>query len=172
MGSNGDDTLAGSLAVAQTVQRWTFIVVIVSSREARCFWLVLTTKLDANKFISTSSLKWYPPFLMIVLGSLTHISVQKQQTLPVDLTQIESYFEVMISNLYLWWEMLSNVYNMSMFEVVCKRLYFSRQSVKLKVKILSHFTCRANWDSESGFKTTRLDATNQWLSQNWQTNFH
>ena len=57
---------------------------------------------------------------------------------------------------------------MSMFEFVCKKSHFLRQSVKLIVKSLPRFTCRTNWDSESGSEITPelvLTPQIQWMSQ-------
>ena len=39
-------------------------------------------------------------------------------------------------------------------KLFAKKSHFSRQSLKLTVKVLSRFTCRANWDSESKSETT------------------
>ena len=50
-----------------------------------------------HKFLSTSSSYWYPLFKMKIPGSITHISVQIRETLTVDLSQTESYFEITIS---------------------------------------------------------------------------
>ena len=49
---------------------------------------------------------------------------EKQQTLLVDLSQTEPYFEVMILNSYLWKKFFLIVYNFPMFEVVCKNHVF------------------------------------------------
>ena len=43
---------------------------------------------------------------------------------------------------------------MSMFEVVYKKSHFLRQFMKLTIKVLPRFACKANRDSESGFRTT------------------
>ena len=46
------------------------------------------------------------------------------------------------------------VYNMYMFSVVCKKIYFLRLSVKNANLILPRFMYRVNRDSESGIATT------------------
>ena len=43
---------------------------------------------------------------------------------------------------------------MSMFEVVCKNLHFSRQTVEIVSLSLHHFACRTNRDLKSGIETT------------------
>ena len=49
-----------------------------------------------NKFLLTFLSQWYPLFMMKVSESSTYFSVQNQQTLLIDLSQIEPYFEVTI----------------------------------------------------------------------------
>ena len=60
-----------------------------------------------NKFLLTSSSQWYPLFIMKVSWSSTYFSMQKQQTLLINLSQIEPYFEVTIFCSYSWRTILS-----------------------------------------------------------------
>ena len=53
---------------------------------------VLTAKLSANKFLLTSSSKWYLLFPTKVLGPYIRISIQKWQTLLVDPSQNGALF--------------------------------------------------------------------------------
>ena len=53
-----------------------------------------------NKFILISSSKWYPSFLTKVPESSIHFFLCKTETLQVDLSQIETYFEAVILNSY------------------------------------------------------------------------
>ena len=83
-----------------------------------------------NKFISTSSSKWYPLFMTKVPISLACISVQKRQILLVDPSQMEPYFEVTILNSYLWRKIHFNgikyvydwgcLHKVTFFETVCE----------------------------------------------------
>ena len=78
--------------------------------------------------------QWYPPFTMKVWGSLAHISMQKRQTLPVDLSQTEHYFEVTFLNSYLWQQILSysiyvyvwcSLQKIIFFEIDCQKCQFN-----------------------------------------------
>ena len=60
---------------------------------------ILTVVLGPKQLILASSSRWYPLFPTKVSGSLAHISMQSE-TMQVDMSQIEPYFEVMISNSY------------------------------------------------------------------------
>ena len=89
-----------------------------------------TMALDSNKFLLTSSLQWYLLLVTKVPGLSVHISVQKWQTLLVDLSQREPYLKVMILNLYSWQKILSNgiqyayvwshLPKVTFFEINCK----------------------------------------------------
>ena len=61
-----------------------------------------------KQFFFASSSQWYSSFTTKVVGSSRRFSVHKRQTLLVDSSQTEPYFEVTISNLYSWRKMLSN----------------------------------------------------------------
>ena len=52
----------------------------------------------SNQLLSTSLSYWYPPFAMKVLGLAACFFVQIYETLTVDLSQTEPYFELTISN--------------------------------------------------------------------------
>ena len=64
--------------------------------------------LGAKMLSILPSSKWYPLFLKKVPRWTTHFSMQKRHTLQVDLSKTEPYFEITISNLYSWPEILSN----------------------------------------------------------------
>ena len=92
-------------------------------------WPVLIAKLGANKFLLASSSKWYPPFSTKVSRSLARF------TLPIDLNQIELYFEATISNSYSWQK------NIFQWYIICLCLMsFAKKSSFSKT--LSHFACR------------------------------
>ena len=68
-----------------------------SSTVLQPFFMVV---LGANKFLSTSSSKWYPSFVTKMPGLSARFSIQKRQILLVDPSQTVPYFEVTVSNSY------------------------------------------------------------------------
>ena len=63
---------------------------------------ILTANHGTKKFPLASSSYWYPPFATKMFGLAICFSVQIDETLIVDLTQMEPYFKVTISNCQLW----------------------------------------------------------------------
>ena len=103
---------------------------------------------------SLFSSQWYPLFAMKVPRSSTRFSVQNNKLC-----------QLIRAKWSLFWgndlEFLLIVKNTFQQYIIClylksfaKKTRFLRHIVKLTIKILPHFACRANQDSESGFETT------------------